>query len=122
MPVAQWVTRVLTSNPPGAPPDADLRDRRTGAHQRQNELLEQAAEHEVIARGALITEDLAVAAANLAAPTEAAHRYLMAASIAEFAAGEALGEPIQASQISRSPERTFAPQQLIAIAAFRTQR
>lgn len=91
-------------------------------HISQNELLEQAAEHEVIARGALITGDLEAAAANLAALTEAAHHDLVVASIADFAAGEALGEPVQARKISRQPEQAPAQQQLVAVAAFQVAR
>lgn len=87
-------------------------------HISQNELLEQAAEHEVIARGALITDDLTAAATHLAALTEAAHHDLVAASIAEFAGGEARGEPLQARQISPHPEPEGASQQLVAVVAF----
>lgn len=87
-------------------------------HISQNELLEQAAEHEVIARGALIAEDLTAAATHLSALTETAYRDLVATSITDFAAGEALGEPIQARRISRHPEPATDPQQLVAVAAF----
>lgn len=86
----------------------------------QNELIEQAAEHEVIARGALLTEDLAAAATRLASLTEAAYRDHVSASIADFAAGEATGEPIRARQITRLPEADQAQQALVAVAAFQT--
>lgn len=91
-------------------------------HISQNELLEQAAEHEVIARGALITEDLTAAAAHLASLTEAAYRELVAASITDFAAGEATGEPIQARRIDRQPELQPAAPALVAVAAFQSIR
>lgn len=88
----------------------------------QNELLEQAAEHEVIARGALITEDLAAAAGHLATLTQAAYREMVTASVATFAASEANPEPVQARQITRHPEATPAPPELVAVAAFQTAR
>ena len=91
-------------------------------HISQNELLEQAAEHEVIARGALIAEDLTAAAAHIASLTEAAYQDLVATSIADFADGEALGEPIQARQIARHPELEPGQPALVAVAAFQTQR
>lgn len=91
-------------------------------HISQNELLEQAAEHEVIARGALIAEDLTAAAAHLASLTEAAYRDLVSTSIAAVAAGEALGEPVQARQIERHPEPRPASPKLVAVTAFQTAR
>ena len=91
-------------------------------HISQNELLEQAAEHEVIARGVLVTEDLAAAAAHLASLTEAAYQELVVASVAAFAEGEANPEPLRARQITRQAEVVAAPSELVAVAAFQTAR
>lgn len=88
----------------------------------QNELLEQAAEHEVIVRGALVTEDLAAAAAHLASLTEAAYQDLVVGSVAAFAGGEARPDPLRARQITREPEPAPSSSELVAAAAFGSAR
>lgn len=91
----------------------------------QNELLEQAAEHELIARGALVTEDLTAAAAKLAALTDAAYQELVEASVAAVAEGEANPEPLRARQITRRPDDGAGPvadEDLVAVTAFQTAR
>jgi len=80
----------------------------------QNELLEQAAEHEVIARGALLADDLETAAAQLRMITASAYSALVDASVAGFAEGEGNVEPLRPRRISRPrPSDTIG-----AIAAF----
>ena len=60
----------------------------------QNELLEQAAQNEVIIRGGLIEQDLNESARVLSLITQQARANLIKASIAEAAAGEAMADPI----------------------------
>lgn len=85
----------------------------------QNELLEQAAEHEVVARGALLADELEASAARLRATTSLAGA--VTASMDEFAAGEALAEPLRPRLIGR-PEAARRPSRasatLGAVAAF----
>ena len=88
----------------------------------QNELLEQAAEHELVARGALIADELEASAARLRSATQATMAALVEASITEFVAGEALGEPLRVHQVvvpagHRSPA-TRSPSRIGAVAAF----
>lgn len=65
-------------------------------HLSQNELIEQAVEHEVIARGAMLAEDLAAAADRLARLTAEQSARLVTRSIDSFGAGESRPEPVQA--------------------------
>src|SRR2546429_2578193 len=65
----------------------------------QNELLEQAAEHEVIARGGLLAHDLEASLDQLRAATDAARADLVERSIAAFGRGEASAEPLTARQL-----------------------
>jgi hypothetical protein len=53
----------------------------------QNELIEQAIEHEVVARGGMLSEDLRAAADRLAELTQAR-------GLERFVAGEGLSEPL----------------------------
>lgn len=62
----------------------------------QNELIEQAVEHEVVLRGAMHADDLAAAAVRLAEMSESVRRNAIERSIEEFGAGEGLREPLQA--------------------------
>lgn len=83
----------------------------------QNELLEQAAEHEVVARGALLADELEATAARLRSTTTLA--VMVEASIEEFVAGEALAEPLRPRLIERPRVvRSTAPAALGAAAAF----
>jgi len=58
----------------------------------QNELIEQAIEHEVVARGAMLSEDLRAAADRLAELR----------NVEGFVAGEGLPEPVQARLTPRA--------------------
>lgn len=87
----------------------------------QNEFLEQAAEHELVVRGALIVDDLAAAlhaAQTMSERTRAAH---VEASIASFAAGEARPDPLRATQFvaGAEPPSGAATAGQPVIAAFR---
>jgi hypothetical protein len=85
----------------------------------QNELLEQAAEHEVIARGALLADELEATAAALRAVTVSAMAKDVEASITAFAEAEALPDPLRARRITRSAESSPAGSSRIgAVAAF----
>ena len=90
----------------------------------QNELIEQALEHELVARGAMWADDLRAAADKLTALTDAQHESLLERSLVEFAEGEGRREPLRARQISRQPAvvpaRPTAPtgDRLGVIAAF----
>ena len=93
----------------------------------QNELIEQALEHELVARGAMWAEDLRAAADRLTALTDAQHESLLERSLVEFAEGEGRREPLRARQISRLPvvpARPTAPagDRLGVIAAFHASR
>jgi hypothetical protein len=61
----------------------------------QNELIEQAIEHEVVARGAMLSEDLRAAADRLAELTEEQFERIQARSWEPFVAGEGQPEPLQ---------------------------
>ena len=61
----------------------------------QNELIEQAIEHEVVARGGMLSEDLRAAADRLAELTQEQHERIQARGLARFVAGEGLPEPLQ---------------------------
>ena len=62
----------------------------------QNELIEQAIEHEVVARGAMLSEDLRAAADRLAELTQEQYERIQARSLERFAAAEGQLEPLQA--------------------------
>ena len=66
----------------------------------QNELIEQAIEHEVVARGAMLSEDLRAAADRLAELTEEQYERIQARGVESFIAGEGLSEPVQ-SRLAR---------------------
>jgi hypothetical protein len=85
----------------------------------QNELLEQAAEHEVVARGALLADELEALAAQLRATTGPLAAKRTQASIAAFIEGEALPDPTRPRRIIREPDRAAQrPSQIGAVAAF----
>lgn len=82
----------------------------------QNELLEQAAEHEVIARGALLADELEASAAHLRSTTSLAAA--VTASLDAFVAGETLPEPLRPRLIERPAEHLPRRSALGAVAAF----
>jgi predicted transcriptional regulator len=61
----------------------------------QNELIEQAIEHEVVARGGMLSDDLRAAADRLAELTQEHYERIQARGLEQFVAGEALSEPLQ---------------------------
>lgn len=79
----------------------------------QNELLEVAAEHEVIARGALLADHLELSASRLRSLSDRAAGDMIGASIDAFIAGEANPEPLRPRRISRGTS-----QRVGAVAAF----
>jgi len=68
----------------------------------QNELIEQAIEHEVVARGAMLSDDLRAAADRLAELTHEQDERIQARSLEHFVAGEGLFEPVQARPTQRA--------------------
>lgn len=86
----------------------------------QNELLEQAAEHEVVARGALLADDLEASAAQLRAATGPMAAERIESSIAAFVEGEARPDPVRPRRIIRGahPAEAAAPSTIGAVAAF----
>ncbi len=68
-------------------------------HLSQNELIEQAVEHEVIARGAMLAEDLAAAADHLSRLTVEQYARVVTRSIDSFVAGEGRPEPVAARAV-----------------------
>jgi hypothetical protein len=60
----------------------------------QNELIEQAIEHEVVARGGMLSEDLQAAADRLAELTHEQYERIQARGLERFLAGEGLSEPL----------------------------
>lgn len=85
----------------------------------QNELLEQAAEHEVIARGAMLADDLEASLQKLRSATDAAHRDVVARSLVDFAEGEAQADPLRAYQIGGPGSDRHLGEPLRAVSAFR---
>jgi len=76
----------------------------------QNELIEQAIEHEVVAHGALLSEDLRAAADRLAELTHEQYERIQARSLERFVAGEGQLEPLQAL-----PTATATPVDRVAV-------
>jgi hypothetical protein len=68
----------------------------------QNELIEQAIEHEVVARGAMLSEDLRAAADRLAELTQEQYELMQARGLESFVVGEGQLEPLQARSASPS--------------------
>jgi hypothetical protein len=62
----------------------------------QNELIEQAIEHEVVARGAMLSEDLRAAADRLAELTAEQYERIQERGLESFVAGEGFFDPVQA--------------------------
>lgn len=93
-----------------------VRDIASREHISQNELIEQAIEHEVVARGALLAEDLAAAAQRLSKATGEQMDVLIARGIDDFAAGEQLQDPLRSYQLPPRDSSTGLPD---AVTAFR---
>lgn len=102
--------------------DPALRDRVRVVAQRagisQNEFLERAAEHEVVARGALLAEELEAAASHLRTVSAPAAAEQVEASITAFVEAESGPDPIRPRQITREPVQVAAPSMVGAVAAF----
>ena len=69
----------------------------------QNELIEQAIEHEVVARGAMLSDDLRAAADRLAELTQEQQERIQARGFEYYVAGEGQHEPLQAQLIQPAP-------------------
>jgi hypothetical protein len=76
----------------------------------QNELIEQAIEHEVVTRGGMLSEDLRAAADRLAELTQEQYEQIQARSLERFVAGEGLSEPLQTQ-----PMQPAAPVDRVAV-------
>ena len=87
----------------------------------QNELLEQAAEHEVVFRGALLADDLELAAAQMRSLTASAYAELVEESLLSAAASESRPDPLRVHQISRTPDLEGAVQQRSVVGASRDE-
>ena len=61
----------------------------------QNELIVQAIEHEVVVRGAMLSEDLRTAADRLSELTQAEYELMQARGLESFVVGEGQLEPLQ---------------------------
>jgi hypothetical protein len=70
----------------------------------QNEFLEQAAEHEVIFRGALMADDLELASAQMRTLSADAYAALVEESLLSAAASESRQDPLRVRRISRTSE------------------
>jgi hypothetical protein len=70
----------------------------------QNELLEQAAEHEVIVRGALVADDLEYVASQMRRLSAKAYSALVEESLVAAAGAEGVPDPLRDRQISRYPD------------------
>jgi hypothetical protein len=68
----------------------------------QNELIEQAVEHEVVARGAMLSDELRAAADRLAELTQEQYERIQARGVDSFIAGEGLSEPVQSRLTPRA--------------------
>jgi hypothetical protein len=69
----------------------------------QNELIVQAIEHEVVAKGGMLSEDLRAAADRLAELTQEQQERIQARGFEHYVAGEGLVEPLQAELIQPVP-------------------
>ncbi len=67
----------------------------------QNELIERATEHEVIARGAMLSEDLRLAAERMTELTDASHHQVLDRSLDLMAAGEGQRDPLSVRRVER---------------------
>ncbi|GEM_PF-1160649 len=70
----------------------------------QNEFLEQAVEHEVVVRGALLADDLELAAAQMRTLSASAYAKLTEESLLSAASSEARPDPLRVRQILRTSD------------------
>lgn len=84
----------------------------------QNELLEQAAEHEVVARGALLADELDACAARIRAARAGPAERLVEASVREFSEAEARPDPLRPRRISRPGPASAEVGSIGGVAAF----
>jgi len=68
----------------------------------QNELIEQAIEHEVVARGAMLSDDLRAAADRLAELTQEQYERIQARAVESYVAGEGMFDPVQSRPAYRA--------------------
>lgn len=90
----------------------------------QNEFIEQALEHEVVVRGALVADELAAAAKRLSDLTDEQYAEVVKRSIDSFAAGEAGHDPIEAKALHNdaTPATAGRHDRLGVLAAFESGR
>ena len=69
----------------------------------QNELIVQAIEHEVVAKGGMLSEDLRAAADRLAELTQEQQERIQARGFERYLVGEGMVEPLQAQLIQPAP-------------------
>lgn len=67
----------------------------------QNELIERATEHEVMARGAMLSDDLRQAADRLTELTQTHQQQIINRSLDQMAAGEGQREPLAVRRVKR---------------------
>lgn len=67
----------------------------------QNELIERATEHEVVARGAMLSEDLRLAADRMAQLTEDGYQQILDRGVDRVATGEAQRDQVSGRRITR---------------------
>lgn len=98
-------------------------------HVSQNEFIEQAIEREVIARGALLAEELMSASARITELTDAQYATIVARSVKVFVAGEMGRDPLQATALHsvdgmpiESVSPPARPDSLGVLAAFEAAR
>jgi hypothetical protein len=85
----------------------------------QNEFLERAAEHEVVARGGLLSGELDALAGRLAQMSAATLSERVEASKVDFAAGEALPDPLRPRRVLTEASPVVSTRTPIgAVAAF----
>lgn len=78
-------------------------------HISQNEFIEQAIEREVVARGALLAEELMNASERLRALSDAQYASIVARSVKVFVAGEMGMDPLHASALHSTTSTSIGP-------------
>ena len=84
----------------------------------QNELVEQAIEHELVLRGELLAKNLAAAADRLAKLSQREMAAVTETAAAAFATSEAGADPVQARRFVPPAVAEDRPDQVGAVAAF----
>ncbi|OHV05122.1 hypothetical protein [Mycobacterium talmoniae] len=90
----------------------------------QNEFIVQAVAHEVLLRGATLADDLERAAKRIGELTDAEYAKIVDRSLADFAQGEGLAEPLPARAIDLEDAAQAEPgtDSLGVVAAFESAR